>query len=333
MAIITSILRVLALTLVTISVTNLKAAQLNLNQLSPKKLSTSQLTPTAPALNQKMMDLYKAAKFLPRILDNNTIDYKKSAYETPNKVSGPSSGGGGNLCAQGIVKLTKNILYHDFNQSPLTKIQVQMLKNVIPNTLFVHGENLPKIEGEEKNGINFPSLKIIVLDNLSCQTLIEGGEAAYSFLLHEYKGLAGIDDRDYNSSLESTKSLIDEATAFDGNKPIFDTVIKNVTICAASCQNEILGHLGHDRAFIGTIYFAPATNENLSNKNLCMSESKEAPIYSDRRSDLSSNSCAEALADKYYGKVVDLYPYVSEDLKDDGAGGGFKINVVKKGSK
>lgn len=261
--------------------------------------------------------LSEAVKYLPKILDNKNIDFKKNNYTPPKrfdvtKTDGPGSGGGGNACAMGIVKLTKEILGQGFWQANLGQDQEQALKNAIQNAIFVQGDNLPAVRGEKKNAINFPDRKLIVVDSKACDVITAGGTPGYSLLIHEYMGLAGIDDRDYSASLSFIESLYREAPARDGDKPIFDRVIREVNICAASCQSEILGHEGHDRAEVGIIYYIPAKDSTRRmNTAECIEKAKEVIVISNSKDD-AVDFCAAAMTGKYWGKDVDIYTSAPE---------------------
>lgn len=81
---------------------------------------------------------------------------------------------------------------------------------------------------------------------------------------------------------------------------------KNVTICAAECNSEIVGRRGHDLAKIGTIYYAVAKEDTVNNSNICMSESKKLEIFSARSMDSTPSYCLDILKGNYSGKVVNI---------------------------
>ncbi|MBO9667851.1 MAG: hypothetical protein J7501_13695, partial [Bdellovibrio sp.] len=223
-------------------------------------VSEAQQPVVKPSQNETARVL-EAAKYMPKILDNKKINFKSDSLPGKFEVSkqfGPGSGGGGNTCAMSIVKLTKDLVYQGHWRASLNRDQEIALQSAIRNATFVQGENLPLLRGETKNAINFPDYKLIVVDKTACDLITAGGEQGYSILIHEYMGLAGIDDRDYNTSLNFVGSFAADATGRSGEKLIFDRSVKNVYICAAQCQSETLGVESHEVSRIGSIFFIPA---------------------------------------------------------------------------
>lgn len=270
------------------------------NQASVKKLDKSEKTALAEAI-----------KFSPILLDNKQINYQKYAGETPGKfetpkVYGPGSGGGGNICAMGITKITKDIISDALSQSSLTEPQKVALKSAIQNAVFIQTKHVPMVRGERKNAVNFPDRNLIVLDDEACAIIGQGESSGINLLMHEYLGLAGIDDRDFRASTFFTDEVLRTARGRDGKKPLFGEVIRNVTICAAQCQSEILGHEGHDRSRVGSLFYSEAHPENRTNSNYCMSNAKEAYIISDRQSSDALEMCLQALSGRFFGQAVDI---------------------------
>ncbi|MBY0415185.1 MAG: hypothetical protein K2Q18_13525 [Bdellovibrionales bacterium] len=103
--------------------------------------------------------------------------------------------------------------------------------------------------------------------------------------------------------------------------------IIGVAVCAAECNTESLRIKGHDSAIVGTIFYADATEENLNNTNVCLSQAKKVRVYSNRLTDLSLNTCIAALSGKYFGKPVVINP--SEKAPEDDGGYFFSIQEIK----
>ena len=107
-----------------------------------------------------------------------------------------------------------------------------------------------------------------------------------------------------------------------------DSNVRNVTVCAAECSSEVLNHLDHDSALVGKIYYAPATEENKTNKAACVSNSKTIEVLSNRRDDaLSLKTCIKALRGNYDGETVELMPETSAG--DSDLGTHFSIRITK----
>ncbi|WP_413575320.1 hypothetical protein ACLVWU_13500 [Bdellovibrio sp. HCB290] len=250
-------------------------------------------------------------KFLPKILDNSKIDLNKSENEPQgefqvNRVFGPGSGGGGNICASGIVKLTKKILNFGLYRANLQGDQEEKLKRAIFRARFSEGQDL-YVRGEKKNAINYPNQSLIVMDKRGCELVHEGHISGIALLMHEYLGLAGIDDRDYSTSYQFADALYNNAPVRNGSIPLGTEAIRNVAICAATCGNEVLGIDGHERAIVGKIYYALATAENLVNPKVCLAKARNVLVVSDRHSSQAFESCLNALTGKYTGKAVDIF--------------------------
>lgn len=103
--------------------------------------------------------------------------------------------------------------------------------------------------------------------------------------------------------------------------------IKGVTICAAECYSESLNIRGHNESVVGIIYYAKATKDNMSNTNVCISESKPVEVISNRLSDKSIDSCLDAITGKYYGKKVNMIPNKISEEGEDGVY--FSIEAAK----
>jgi hypothetical protein len=102
----------------------------------------------------------------------------------------------------------------------------------------------------------------------------------------------------------------------------------DVIICAAQCQSEPLGHLGHDLALVGTIYYAPYSAEKSASRLVCMSEAVEMQVYSDRKTDDALNLCAAAMMGRYEHKRVRIQ-YAKVRLEDDRVANNA-VKIVRK---
>ncbi|UYL10274.1 hypothetical protein B9G69_006740 [Bdellovibrio sp. SKB1291214] len=290
-------------------------------------VSEAQQQVVKPSQNETAR-LIQAAKYMPKILDNKKISFKQGdlppgKFEV-SKQFGPGSGGGGNTCAMSIVKLTKDLVYQGHWRASLSRDQELALQTAIQNATFVQGESLPLLRGEKKNAINFPDYKLIVVDKTACDLITAGGEQGYSILIHEYMGLAGIDDRDYSTSMNFVGTFAEEVTGRDGDRLIFDRTVKNVYICAATCQSESLGIGGHDVSRIGSIFFIPAKEVFKGmNSAQCMEKAKEFFVTSNRMADDAVDLCAAAMTGKFQSKFVDITASSPE--------AGFAIVPAKKG--
>jgi hypothetical protein len=164
---------------------------------------------TAP---QGQAQMLPGLKNLPLILDTKNMKAEKLKNVrleqfNVDKAYGPGSSGGGGICAFGITAGSDFIL--DNLQAIPFKTQKQRDQFVrkIGSVRFLQGANL-EVRGQSVNALNYPSASVIVLDNKACDHLEAGKVAGYSFLLHEYLGVAGIDDTTYqisNSFTEKTQ--------------------------------------------------------------------------------------------------------------------------------
>ena len=149
-------------------------------------------------------------KNLPLILDAKNIDakkFKESKASTFNleKLHGPGSGGGGGFCAMNITSATIFIQDH-LSAIPFgSPQQASNFSKSIKKVRFLAGANL-KVRGQSVNAVNYPSASVIVLDAKACSQLAEDSASGIALLLHEYLGIASIDDRIYQLSTAFTKT-------------------------------------------------------------------------------------------------------------------------------
>lgn len=115
---------------------------------------------------------------------------------------GPRTGGGGNSCALAIAKNTQTLekQLEAFGSDIMTYDSLPKLATAIAEASFFVSKSLIK-DGQSKDAMNFPHENKIVLTEHFCRyEMTEVSARAMSLLLHEYLGLAGIDDRQYQIS-------------------------------------------------------------------------------------------------------------------------------------
>lgn len=156
-----------------------------------------------------------AIKFekLPVILDNSKFDLKQLLKpdikdSTRTKVFGPGSGGGGNICGLAIQRVTADLLRY-FQEVPAGKAPSyrEALYEGISQVKFLAGSDL-MLRGQSVNAINYSEQKIIVLDQVACDLLQKGDKQGKMFLLHEYLGLANVEDENYQISTNLVEDLV-----------------------------------------------------------------------------------------------------------------------------
>ncbi len=130
------------------------------------------------------------------ILDNKII------FDDTNSrpIEGPRTGGGGNSCALAITQNTKSLVTLLERDSFYGIIDVDKLIPVIKKARFYIQDGLVK-DNQKKDAMNFPKEgKILITPNFCATELVELSGRSMSLLLHEYLGLAGIDDQKYQLS-------------------------------------------------------------------------------------------------------------------------------------
>lgn len=145
--------------------------------------------------------------FTPKlILDNSKIESlqlvdKEALQKSLQKPQGPRTGGGGNSCSLAIRQNSER-LRSLINDMPdlLARESINKVFAIIATARFFIGDTLV-INGQSKDAINYPvENRIIVTQRLCERELVEVSGRAMSLLLHEYLGLASIEDRDYRIS-------------------------------------------------------------------------------------------------------------------------------------
>jgi hypothetical protein len=130
------------------------------------------------------------------ILDNKII------FDDTNSrpIEGPRTGGGGNSCALAITQNTKSLVTLLDRESFYGIIDTEKLFPVIKKARFYIQDGLVK-NNQKKDAMNFPKEgKILITPNFCATELVELSGRSMSLLLHEYLGLAGIDDQKYQLS-------------------------------------------------------------------------------------------------------------------------------------
>lgn len=154
-------------------------------------------------------------KNLPLILNTKNLkidkhrDLRIENLDLQRKL-GPRTTGGGNICAFNITATTafiiKNIEAVPFENQKQTDQFLQKINTV----RFFGGSNL-KVRGQSVNAINYPQIGHIVVDSSVCEYLDSNKEGGAAFLLHEYLGVAGIDDTAYQISSSFAKKVKDNS--------------------------------------------------------------------------------------------------------------------------
>lgn len=199
----------------------------------------------------KVEKLPLEVKHLPLILDAANLNIQKfrdARIENLDlkKLYGPGSSGGGNLCAYNITTATDFIL-RNIKQIPFENHkQEQDFVRKISSVLFMSGENL-KVREQSVNARNYPEYGVIVLDGKACDSLSDETIVGNLLLLHEYLGIAGIDDTTYQVSDKfakavKTKLSFEKPCNTDGcvfnkisqGKAVMDWIAKN-----DDCENAV----------------------------------------------------------------------------------------------
>ena len=143
------------------------------------------------------------------ILENGQILGDKPV----SKTEGPRTGGGGNSCALSIVQNTDKLrtLLYSFTDI-LTEDQRSLLFEKMENASFYIASDL-KIDGQTKDAINYPVEEEILLTPRVCRySFADVNGQAMALLLHEYLGLAEIDDTRYQISGQFLESYTEYAS-------------------------------------------------------------------------------------------------------------------------
>lgn len=185
---------------------------------------------TAPKNLEQQKNLPPGLKNMPLILNTKKIDFtkiKERKIESIDldKMFGPGSGGGGNMCALNLTRAS-NFFLENLDKVPnLSKSQKGLLADKISSVIFIQGANL-ELRGQAVNAINYKAYNTIVVDEKFCASLEEETATAYSTLLHEYLGVAGIDDTSFQISGPFTRGLNDLIANTPNEKRMMRAAIK-----------------------------------------------------------------------------------------------------------
>ncbi|MFS4458015.1 hypothetical protein [Bdellovibrio sp. HCB2-146] len=137
------------------------------------------------------------------------------------KPQGPRTGGGGNSCSLSIRQNTEKLMSL-VTEMPelLTEIQRRVLFYRISRAKFHRTESLI-LDGEVKDAVNYPHSNDILITDKFCNVDMEEVNAkAMATLLHEYLGLASINDQEYQISgafLQNYESFTTRGYSFIAN--------------------------------------------------------------------------------------------------------------------
>lgn len=139
---------------------------------------------------------------------NTPLEPKRAPDIKFEKREGPGSGGGGNSCALMIKENTRDLLKKLSEYAPLRSEEVYFKKllSSIRQAKFLLGENL-YIEGKKVQAINYPDLNTIVVEPSFCEQMETISLKSMGILLHEYLGLARIDDTEFQISGDLIQKL------------------------------------------------------------------------------------------------------------------------------
>lgn len=158
------------------------------------------------------------------LIDFSKIDFNRVNIDIKSEIrQGPGSGGGGNSCAlmlkQNTVEILSKIkLYPLFQQDGVGEI----LEQTIKSAQFYIGKDL-YINGKKVEAINYPVDKAIYVEQAFCDKISVLSAASIGLTLHEYLGLAGFDDTQYQISGDFVATYYQQETAGKVGKAYFNT--------------------------------------------------------------------------------------------------------------
>lgn len=160
--------------------------------------SAKELTPATPVrqiqVNPKLLVPLNGSL----ILNNKDLKIKLESIRT----EGPRTGGGGNSCALSIASNTKTlqVLLSSEKYNLLSEKDLKQLNKAIDRAQFFLSTKL-ELNGQSKEAINYPNSGRIYISKQFCMSeMTQVSARAMALLLHEYMGLAGLDDRQYQIS-------------------------------------------------------------------------------------------------------------------------------------
>lgn len=136
-----------------------------------------------------------------RIIDLSKVNLSNQTKKIQSETrQGPGSGGGGNTCAlmlkQNAIELIERIqAYPPFQTNGIADLLISNIKAAH----FLPGDKL-QIAGKDVEAINYPTKKIIEIEEGFCDKVITFSTASLGITLHEYLGLAGLADDEYQIS-------------------------------------------------------------------------------------------------------------------------------------
>lgn len=136
-----------------------------------------------------------------RIIDLSKVDLSNKTKTIQSETrQGPGSGGGGNTCAlmlkQNAIELIERIQsYPPFQTNGIADLLISNIKAA----QFLPGDKL-QIAGKDVEAINYPTKKIIEIEQGFCDKVVTFSTASLGITLHEYLGLAGLADEEYQVS-------------------------------------------------------------------------------------------------------------------------------------
>jgi hypothetical protein len=135
------------------------------------------------------------------LIGDNTQQNKKISLSK----DGPGSGGGGNSCALSISQNKIRLFSILENSNILDESDVKALKIKLASTQYfqIKDRKKMKLNGEQKDAINYPAQNRIDLSAHFCKTeLADVSTRSMSLLFHEFLGLIKKDDKQYQISGE-----------------------------------------------------------------------------------------------------------------------------------
>ena len=166
-----------------------------------------------------------------RIIDLSKVRLSNKTGAIKNETrQGPGSGGGGNTCAlmlkQNAIALIEKIkTYPPFQKDGIADL---LIAN-ISAAQFYPGDNL-QIDGKDVEAINYPTKKIIEVEQGFCDKVSTFSAASFGITLHEYLGLAGLADENYQVSGPFVDNLYTLAIENTAEAKYTDPLLNNLRI-------------------------------------------------------------------------------------------------------
>jgi len=253
-------------------------------------------------------------KNLPLILDTKNIKIDKytnqDAVSLSPELLGPGSSGGGNICALNISTAT-NFIADYADKIPFQDAeQREHFLNTLSSVRFLHGENL-EVRGQSVDAINYPAAGVIVINEKVCAQLGAGIGSGYALLVHEYSGVAGIDDRNYQVSGIFKQKVKEEIGSAWCDTMDCDSSLKNTAITAFKKDAQVRKAIAEAMESVG--------NPQLENVEVITLQNYSASYDDNNESELQV-------------LVVQHYSLLAEHWSSDGVITA-KLKVVTKGNR